>query len=426
MAEPSNISLPGSAAALPPDRARTMRRTATGMLVLMAAIFVASGRWLEVHPAWGYVHAFAEAAMVGGLADWFAVTALFRRPLGLPIPHTAIIPENKDRIADTMAGFLRENFLTPQVVARRMGVMNLAGAVGSYLADPRAARDSRVRAGAGELAVEVLESLDPERLGTQVRAGLAAQIEKLDIAPLLGSMLEAMIEDGRHKVLIDKIIRWAGLVLEDNEQMVRDMVHKRANAVLRFTGLDERLANSVIDGLYKLLAEVLVDPDHPLRDKIEEGLEEFAKGLREDPELQAKVERIKVELLNNPAIASWWQSVWERIRARLIRSIRESGGTGSGYLGETLAELGSALRDDVRLQQQVNRFARRTAVGIATRYGDQIVQLVSETVRRWDATTLTDRVESAVGRDLQFIRINGTLVGGLVGLTLHFLTVVLG
>ncbi len=416
----------GSGAPLPPDRARTMRLTATGMLVLMAAIFIASGRWLDVHPAWGYVHAFAEAAMVGGLADWFAVTALFRRPLGLPIPHTAIIPENKDRIADTMAGFLRENFLTPQVVARRMGAMNLAGAVGSYLSDPKAMQDSRVRVGAGELAVEVLESLDPERLGTQVRAGLAAQIEKLEVAPLLGGMLDAMIEDGRHKIVIDKIIRWAGLVLEDNEQLVREMVHSRANAVLRFTGLDERLANSVIDGLYKLLAEVLVDPEHPIRDKIQEGLEEFAKGLREDPELQERVERIKVELLNNPAIASWWQSVWERIRARLIVSIRESGGAGKGYLGETLAELGSALRDDVRLQRQVNRFARRTAVGVAQRYGDQIVQLVSETVRRWDATTLTDRVEGAVGRDLQFIRINGTLVGGLVGLTLHFLMETLG
>ena len=411
---------------LPPDRARAMRRTATGMLVLMAAIFIVSGRWLGVHPAWGYVHAFAEAAMVGGLADWFAVTALFRRPLGLPIPHTAIIPENKDRIADTMAGFLRENFLTPQVVARRMGAMNLAGAVGSYLADPAAARDSRVRIGAGELAVEVLESLDPERLGSQVRAGLAAQIEKLEIAPLLGSMLDAMIEDGRHRLIIDKIIRWAGLVLEDNEQMVRDMVHNRANAVLRFTGLDERLANSVIDGLYKLLAEVLVDPQHPLRDKIEEGLHALATGMREDPEMQARVERMKVELLHNPAIAEWWQSVWERIRARLIASIRTSGGTGGGYLGETLAELGGALRDDVRLQRQVNRFARRTAVGIAQRHGDQIVQLVSETVRRWDATTLTDRVESAVGRDLQFIRINGTLVGGLVGLTLHALMEVFG
>ena len=408
---------------IPPDRARMMRRTATGLIVLMAALFLWSGRYLEFHPAWGYLHAFAEAAMVGGLADWFAVTALFRHPLGLPIPHTAIIPENKDRIADTMAGFLRENFLTPAVVGRRMGAMNLAHAVGSYLADPKVTKDSRIRAGAAELAIEVLESLDPDRLGTQVRSGIKTQLGKLEIAPLLGGMLDAMIADGRHKPLIDKIIRWAGLVLEDNEAMVRDMVHKRANAVLRFTGLDERLANSVLDGLYKLLAEVLVDPDHPLRAKIEEGLQELALGLREDPEMQQRVERMKRELLDNPAIGAWWQGVWERLRANLIQSIRSNVGGGTGYLGETLAELGSALRDDARLQRQVNRFARRTAVGVATRYGDQIVQLVSETVRRWDAQTITDRVESAVGRDLQFIRINGTLVGGLVGLTIHALDI---
>ncbi|MFW2349487.1 DUF445 domain-containing protein [Qipengyuania sp.] len=400
-----------------------MRRTATGLIVLMAGLFLLSGRYLDLHPAWGYLHAFAEAAMVGGLADWFAVTALFRHPLGLPIPHTAIIPENKDRIADTMAGFLRENFLTPAVVGRRMGSMNLAHAVGSYLADPKATRDSRIRAGAGELAIEVLESLDPERLGTQVRSGIKSQLGKLDIAPLLGGMLEAMIADGRHKPLIDKIIRWAGLVLEDNEAMVRDMVHKRANAVLRFTGLDERLANSVLDGLYKLLAEVLVDPEHPLRDKIEEGLQELARGLKEDPEMQERVERMKRELLENPAIGEWWQGVWERLRANLIQTIRSSGGTGHDYIGVTLGELGAALRDDERLQRQVNRFARRTAVGVATRYGDQIVRLVSETVKRWDAQTITDRVEGAVGRDLQFIRINGTLVGGLVGVTIHALDV---
>ena len=401
-----------------------MRRTASGLIVLMAALFLWSGRYLDVHPAWGYLHAFAEAAMVGGLADWFAVTALFRRPLGLPIPHTAIIPENKDRIADTMAGFLRDNFLTPAVVGRRMGSMNLAQAVGSYLADPRATQDSRIRAGAGELAVEVLESLDPERLGTQVRAGLKTQVAKLEVAPLLGGMLEAMIADGRHRPLIDKIIRWAGLVLEDNETLVRDMVHKRANAVLRFTGLDERLANSVLDGLYKLLAEVLVDPDHPLRSKIEEGLQDLAHGLREDPEMRERIERMKQELLENPAIGDWWQGVWERLRANLIESIRSSNGsTGHDYIGETLGELGAALRDDERLQRQVNRFARRTAVGVATRYGDQIVRLVSETVKRWDAQTITDRVESAVGRDLQFIRINGTLVGGLVGMTIHTLDI---
>ncbi len=401
-----------------------MRRTASGLIVLMAALFLWSGRYLDVHPAWGYLHAFAEAAMVGGLADWFAVTALFRRPLGLPIPHTAIIPENKDRIADTMAGFLRDNFLTPAVVGRRMGSMNLAQAVGSYLADPRATQDSRIRAGAGELAVEVLESLDPERLGTQVRTGLKTQLAKLEVAPLLGGMLDAMIADGRHRPLIDKIIRWAGLVLEDNETLVRDMVHKRANAVLRFTGLDERLANSVLDGLYKLLAEVLVDPDHPLRSKIEEGLQDLAHGLREDPEMRERIERMKQELLENPAIGDWWQGVWERLRANLIESIRSSNGsTGHDYIGETLGELGAALRDDERLQRQVNRFARRTAVGVATRYGDQIVRLVSETVKRWDAQTITDRVESAVGRDLQFIRINGTLVGGLVGMTIHTLDI---
>ena len=401
-----------------------MRRTASGLIVLMAALFLWSGRYLDVHPAWGYLHAFAEAAMVGGLADWFAVTALFRRPLGLPIPHTAIIPENKDRIADTMAGFLRDNFLTPAVVGRRMGSMNLAQAVGGYLADPRATQDSRIRAGAGELAVEVLESLDPERLGTQVRTGLKTQLAKLEVAPLLGGMLEAMIADGRHRPLIDKIIRWAGLVLEDNETLVRDMVHKRANAVLRFTGLDERLANSVLDGLYKLLAEVLVDPDHPLRSKIEEGLQDLAHGLREDPEMRERIERMKQELLENPAIGDWWQGVWERLRANLIKSIRSSNGsTGHDYIGETLGELGAALRDDERLQRQVNRFARRTAVGVATRYGDQIVRLVSETVKRWDAQTITDRVESAVGRDLQFIRINGTLVGGLVGMTIHTLDI---
>ena len=401
-----------------------MRRTASGLIVMMAALFLWSGRYLDVHPAWGYLHAFAEAAMVGGLADWFAVTALFRRPLGLPIPHTAIIPENKDRIADTMAGFLRDNFLTPAVVGRRMGSMNLAQAVGGYLADPRATQDSRIRAGAGELAVEVLESLDPERLGTQVRTGLKTQLAKLEVAPLLGGMLEAMIADGRHRPLIDKIIRWAGLVLEDNETLVRDMVHKRANAVLRFTGLDERLANSVLDGLYKLLAEVLVDPDHPLRSKIEEGLQDLAHGLREDPEMRERIERMKQELLENPAIGDWWQGVWERLRANLIESIGSSNGsTGHDYIGETLGELGAALRDDERLQRQVNRFARRTAVGVATRYGDQIVRLVSETVKRWDAQTITDRVESAVGRDLQFIRINGTLVGGLVGMTIHTLDI---
>ncbi|MEZ5695800.1 MAG: DUF445 domain-containing protein [Sphingomonadaceae bacterium] len=396
-----------------------MRLAATFMLVAMAGLFFLARHYQAVHPAWGYALAFAEAAMVGGLADWFAVTALFRHPLGIPIPHTAIIPQKKDRIADTMAEFLRANFLTPQVVARRMRSMNIAQAIGKFLAEPQAGDESRISSGAAALFADVLESLDQEKLGGQVRTGLSHQLEKLEISPLLGQMLQTAIADRRHLPLIDSIIRWAGLVLEDNEELVRTMIHDRANALLRWTGLDEKVANSVLDGLYKLLAEVLVDPHHPLRAKVEEGLDKIAHDLVEDPETRAKVEGFKNELLANPALANWWLGVWERIRAGLIRMARNPDTSLSGQLGGSLKELGSRLRDDVPLQAQVNRFARRTAVGLASRHGGQIVQLVSETVKGWDAGTVSGRIEGAVGRDLQFIRINGTLVGGLVGVTIH-------
>ncbi len=399
-----------------------MRLAASLMLVAMAGLFALAFTQEDGHPAWGYVLAFAEAAMVGGLADWFAVTALFRHPMGIPIPHTAIIPQKKDRIAETMAGFLQSNFLTPHVVARRMRDMNVARAAGEFLLQKRDGDMGRIRSGAVDLFADLLESLDPDRLGKQVKAGLARQLEKIAISPLLGKMLEAAIAENRHRPLMDGMIRWAGLTLEDNEEMVRDMIQKRANALLRWTGLDERLSQSVLDGLYKLLAEILVDPDHPLRGKAEEGLAKFAHDLQHDEELRAKVERIKADLLANPALGEWWTGVWERLRHGLIDMARNPDAAMQGQFGSSITELGQTLRDDPALQWQVNRLARRTMVGVAQRYGDQIVQLVSETVKRWDAKTISDRIESAVGRDLQFIRINGTLVGGLVGVTIHALT----
>nr|WP_166177885.1 DUF445 domain-containing protein [Altererythrobacter segetis] len=402
-----------------------MRRAATGLLVAMAALFALARSQQGTHPLWDWVLAFSEAAMVGGLADWFAVTALFRHPLGVPIPHTAIIPENKDRIADSMARFLQSNFLIPVVVARRMRAMNLAQAAGDFLASPGREGVSRIRGGAGELVAEMLDSLDPERLGGQVKAGLLHQLERLEISPLLGQMLTAAIADKRHLPLLESLIRWAGLTLEDNEEMVRQIIHQQANSVVRWTGLDERLANSVLDGLYRLLAAVLVDPEHPLRRKVEEGLEQLAHDLQHDADLRAKVEGMKQDLLANPALGTWWTGVWERLRLSLISSARDPKGGLSGPFSSMLGELGQALREDPALQRQVNRFARRTAVGVATRYGGQIVQLVSETVKRWDVRTVTDRIENAVGRDLQFIRVNGTLVGGLVGVAIHLLNTVL-
>ncbi|NLR69584.1 DUF445 domain-containing protein [Novosphingobium sp. ERN07] len=401
-----------------------MRVVATSLLLAMAVIYAVTRHYEGLHPALGFVRAFAEAAMVGGLADWFAVTALFRHPLGLPIPHTAIIPENKDRIADTMAAFLQNNFLTPAVVARRMGAVNAAAALGGFLADPRTG-ESRLRDGAAGLVADVLESLDPEELGGLAKGALRTQLEKLELSPLLGQLLGAAIADGRHMPVIEGLIRKTAETIEANEALIQSTIHERANTILRWTGLDEKLANAILDGLYKLLAETLVVPDHPLRRKIEDGLETLAHDLVHDTEMRARVERLKQEVLANPAFARWLDALWERGRIKLLQMVRNPGGALSGQLGASVAELGNALQRDVRLQRVVNRFARRTMVGVSTRYGAQIVRLVSETVKRWDARTVTDRIEGAVGRDLQFIRINGTLVGGLVGLVLHVLDVAL-
>ncbi|WP_067732255.1 DUF445 domain-containing protein [Novosphingobium naphthalenivorans] len=400
-----------------------MHLFATALLLVMAAAFLAFRRLAALYPEWsvplGFAIAFAEAAMVGGLADWFAVTALFRRPLGLPIPHTAIIPVNKDRIADSMARFLRDNFLTPQVVARRLHGFNLAASAGAFLADPRRGDQSRLSEGAAGLFADVLESLDPEQMGGMVKAGMRRQLEKVELAPLLGQMLDNAIADKRHLPVLESLLRKIGETVEANEPMIRTMIHQRANTIMRWTGLDERLANGVLDGTYRLLAEVIVQPEHPLRGKIDDALTRLADDLRGDPAMRIKVERLKLELLENPAVAAWMDSMWERAREALLRAMRNPDRALAGSLGDSLGQLGQALGEDARLQALVNRFARRTLVGVSSRYGSEIVRLVSETVKRWDAKTVSDRIEGAVGRDLQFIRINGTVVGGLVGLAIH-------
>ncbi|MEZ0496003.1 DUF445 domain-containing protein [Sphingomonas sp. IW22] len=417
MNRPQRVSTPGDA---PPLQLQRMRRIATGLLVAMAALFLLARAHAGDSTGWGYVQAFAEAAMVGGLADWFAVTALFRHPLGLPIPHTAIIPRNKDRIGDTLAVFLRTNFLIPRVVARRMQRIDVAAALGRWLADPGgAASAGRLRHGASRMAADLLESLDQERLGGMVRGALSGQLRQLDVAPMLGRALDAAIVDGRHVPLMDGIIRWAARVLEANEHLIRAMVQERSGTILRWTGLDETLANKIIDGLDRMVMEMAADPHHPLRAKAEEGLAKLAHDLQHDPDTQARVMAFKAEMLDNPALGDWWQGVWERMRGGMLRLARDPDMMMRGRFGEAMAALGNTLQGDPMLARTVNRFARRAAVGAAADYGDAIVRLVSDTIRGWDVATITLRLENAVGRDLQYIRINGTLVGGSVGLVLH-------
>ncbi|SMF68329.1 DUF445 domain-containing protein [Allosphingosinicella indica] len=394
-----------------------MRTVATGMLVLMAGIFGLASYMAETHPAWGFVKSFAEAAMVGGLADWFAVTALFRHPLGIPIPHTAIIPRNKDRIGGALASFLKDNFLTASVIARRMRTFDVAGAVGRFLAHPP--REGRLREGASRLLADVLESLDQERLGGMVKSAVAGRLKAMEISPLAGKSLDAAINQERHIPMLDAIITWAGRTLDANEDVIRNMVHDRAGWVMRLAGLDDKLAEGIIDGLRRLTIDMAVDLDHPLRLKAEEGLVRLAASLKNDPETRAKVEEWKADLIGNKAVTDWIEGLWEKTRAGLLAAARDPQAAMAGRMGEMLQQLGATLQEDARLKAAINQFARRAVVGAVATYGSQIVTLVSETVRGWDARTVTNRLEGAVGRDLQYIRINGTLVGGLVGLTIH-------
>jgi len=397
--------------------ARRMRAIATGMLVAMAALFLAANAYDEAHPWLGFVKAFAEAAMVGGLADWFAVTALFRRPLGLPIPHTAIIPRNKDRIGETLAAFLRDNFLTPSVVARRMRSVDVAGAIGRFLANPPP--EGRMREGASRLFANLLESLDQERLGGMVKSAVASRLHALQVAPLIGQSLEAAMTDDRHIPILDSIVTWTGRTLDANEDLIRGMIHQRAGWIMRLAGLDEKLADAIVDGLRKLTIDMAVDPKHPLRAKAEEALAALAWDMQYDAEMRSKVEGVKSEIIANKAVTDWVGGLWENSRAGLLRAARDPDAAMAGRFGEALRQLGDTLQQDMRLKRAINQFARRAVVGGVATYGGGIVTLVSETVRGWDARTITGRLENAVGRDLQYIRVNGTLVGGLVGLAIH-------
>ena len=402
-----------------------MRLLATLLLVVMAGVFTLAAVYQSDHPWLSYVRAFAEASLIGGLADWFAVTALFRRPLGLPIPHTAIIPNNKDRIGDSLARFLKDNFLTPRVVTRRLETFDVAGAAAHWLAAPREHSRSggRRRRGLSKLLARLVEALDHATLGSILKDVATARLTRMELAPLLASIIDAAIVDGRHEPVVDAAIQWAARTLDAQESMIRDMVHDRTAWLLRLASLDDRVADSIIDALRNLVNEIAADPAHPLRIKITEALRDYAFDLRHFPETQAKVEALKADLLANPQLSHWLDGLWNSARVALMRLLTDPASIGAGQLEVAAISLGRTLEADAALRAVLNLHLRRAVVGLVSDYGDAIVTLVSDTIRSWDAVTVTGKFEDAVGRDLQYIRINGTVIGGLVGLIIHALSV---
>jgi uncharacterized membrane-anchored protein YjiN (DUF445 family) len=316
-----------------------------------------------------------------------------------------------------LALFLKDNFLTASVVARRLRTVDVAGALGRFLVSPPG--EGRLREGASRMTADLLEALDQERLGGMVKAAIATRLRGLEVAPLLGRLLQAAIREDRHIPILDAAITTAGRIVDSQEDVIRRMVRERSNWFVRTTGLDETIAERLINGIRQLSIDLAVDVDHPARLEVEDRLARLAEDLQHDPELRARVEGFKNEAISNPAVAQWIETLWEGMRTSLLEAARNPEATLAGKFGDALRQLGTTLQDDAHLNRTVNQFARRAVVGAVASYGSSIVTLVSDTIRGWDAKTITGRLEGAVGRDLQYIRINGTIVGGLVGLVIH-------
>ena len=395
-----------------------MKRRATGLLILATVIFVIT-RLLEGRYPWiGYIRATAEASMVGGLADWFAVTALFRHPLGIPIPHTAIIPANKDRVGRTLGRFVQHNFLTREVIEARLRSLQVGERLAAWIAKPENARTIARQTAAGLAAgAEVLRDEDVQAL---IDRTLEDRIRNTRIAPIAGKLLSVVTEDNRHQELLNEAIVLVARTVEQNRDLIREKVERESPWWVP-TAVDRKIYQKIVSSIENTLVEIRDNPDHPLRTRFDTALKTFIDDLQHSPQTDARAEELKMEFLNTEAVRRFSASLWVDTKTALLRFAENADQTsreGSG-IERALAGFGQAVLADPALIQKVDDVITDVAVHLVSRYQDDIGGLITHTVQNWDPDVTTRRIELAIGRDLQFIRINGTLVGALAGLLIY-------
>ena len=397
-------------------RLRRMQRTATGLLVLSAIVYwvtVDRGGWI------GYVNAASEAAVIGAIADWFAVTALFRRPLGLPIPHTALVPRRKDEIGEGLEEFVVTSFLSEPVVRDKVRRAEPARRLGEWLTDPGHA--DRVAAEATVLAGAALRVLRDDDVVAVLEHSVVRRVSEIPLSPVAGRLLEGVVEDGTHRPLVDLLLSEAGAWLRDNRRTVVRIVLDRAPGWTP-EWLDAAVAARVHQELTSWVAEVAADPEHRVRLALDDLLARLADDLQNDEETQARAEALKDRVLHHPQIGEVTAALWSSVRRLLLEAAEDPDGELRRRITSGLTDAGRRLAGDETLQDRVDGYAADAAGYVARGYSGEIAAVISETVSRWDPAETSERIELHVGRDLQFIRINGTVVGALVGLVLHALT----
>lgn len=396
-----------------------MKRVATAMLVAVAVLFVVTRYFETQYPALGYLRAFAEAAMVGGIADWFAVTALFKHPMGIPIPHTAIVPSRKDRIGTALGNFVQRNFLTRDVVASKLAAMKLGERAATWLTRPENSRRLAHQVARGlSGAVNVMRDDDVQQL---VDRGVVARLRTMQVAPLVAKVFEVLTAGKRHQVLLDDVLRLSARFLEENDAVIRDRI--RAESPWWVPGaVENKLGDKIVSGVEKTLVAVAADPNHPLRGRYDEAVDRFVVSLRENPDVIAKAERLKIELLNHPAVQEFSRSVWNDVKSRLsnyAETVVEDVQSEPDQIERWLTGLGEKVVTDPELSAKVNGWLVELVTYAVEQAREEVAKLIASTVAAWDANATSRKIELQIGRDLQFIRINGTLVGGMVGVLLY-------
>ena len=400
------------------DKQRALRRmklVALALLLAAAALYVVAtvagpNGWV------GYVQAFAEAAMVGALADWFAVTALFRHPLGLPIPHTAIVPRRKDQIGRSLGEFVEGNFLTHEVLGERLAQAGVGRRLGQWLAQPVNAR--RAAEGLGDALAGTLEVLDDDEVQDGLERIVRHRIDATPAAPLVGKVIDLSVEGGHHQRLLDAVLIGLRGFLDDNRHTFRRRLDEESPWWVP-EPIDDRIFEKIYAAVGRFLTEVGGHPEHEVRQSIEERVRAFAERLKDDPELLAKGEQLKHELLDHPEVRRWLETLWLGIKRGIDDAATDPDSELRARMTTSLRRIGERLAAEPELQHKVDSWVERSLAYVIEHYRSEVSDLIASTVERWDGESTARKMELQVGRDLQFIRINGTLVGGLAGVVIH-------
>ncbi|GAB2884080.1 DUF445 domain-containing protein [Myroides odoratimimus subsp. xuanwuensis] len=396
---------------------RRMRLVALGLLLFAAVVYLLTldrDGWL------GFVNAGAEASMVGAIADWFAVTALFRHPMGLPIPHTALIPKRKDELGRGLQEFVGENFLQEEIIRDRVGAATISLRAARWLGEEANAR--RVVDEASEIAALALAKVRDDHVVALVEEAVVPRFREEQIAPLLGSLLGEVVRDDLHHGLVDLALEELHRWLVDNEETFSQVLGERA-PWWSPPRVNEAVTARIHLETIRWVADIRDDPRHHARQAFDSMLHQLAGDLLEDPDTQARAERLKERVLDHPQVMATVVSLWQSFRTALLHALRDPDGAVRSRVQSELTAFAGRLLDDEALRRRIDGVAADVAVFAVSRYGAELTAVITHTIEKWDGKEAADRIELHVGRDLQFIRINGTIVGGLVGVLIHTVAV---